>query len=191
LALSGGLPEAGCDVVPDGLTPLQHVSWLELCGYMRNVLLRDSDVFSMAHHLELRVPFVDREVAAASTEVADELKVRNGRCKAVLVDAVRDLLPTHVWERPKQGFTLPFDAWMRGPLAPLVRGALCDGSRVERVGLNPTAVRDVWRAYEQRGSVSWSRPWALFTLVRWAEQLGASVSSRPVTASVVMPLAVS
>ena len=190
-ALSGGLPDADRDDAPDGLTPLQHVSWLELRGYMRNVLLRDSDVFSMAHHLELRVPFVDREVAAASTEVADELKVRSGRAKAVLIDAVRDLLPAQVWQRPKQGFTLPFDAWMRGPLANLVRGALSDRGRVERVGLDPDAVRRVWRAYEKEMAVSWSRPWALFTLVRWAEQLGASTTGPSIDHRAALPLAVS
>ena len=174
-SLAGGRPEIDVELAPQGLTPLQHVSWLELRGYMRNVLLRDSDVFSMAHHLELRVPFVDSRVAAASMAVADRLKVRDGQKKAVLIDAVRDLLPVQVWERPKQGFTLPFDAWMRGPLAPLVRDALVDRARVERVGLRPDAVRAVWDAYARRAGVSWSRPWALFTLISWAEKLGASV----------------
>ena len=190
-ALTGGLPEPECDVAPNGLTPLQYVSWLELRGYMRNVLLRDSDVFSMAHHLELRVPFVDHEVAAASTAIADDLKVRNGRGKAVLVDAVKDLLPTHILNRAKQGFILPFDTWMRGPLAPLVRDALNDASLVGRVGLKAEAVRRIWRAYEERAGMSWSRPWALFTLVKWAEQTGASVPEHSADLDAPVPLAVS
>ena len=96
---------------------MQQVSWCELTGYMRNTLLRDSDAFSMAHALELRVPFIDGEVAAAAFGVADSLKLSRGASKPLLVEATRDLLPEDVWNRPKQGFVLPFAAWMRGSLA--------------------------------------------------------------------------
>lgn len=159
---------------PPGLTLLQRVSWYEITGYMRSVLLRDSDVFSMAHHLELRVPFVDRAVAAASLRIDDALKMRGGG-KAVLVEAVRDLLPATVWDRPKQGFTLPFADWLRGPLAGEIANALQSGRRLERLGLRPAATNAVWSDF-LRGAVSWSRPWALYTLVRWAETLDVSLS---------------
>lgn len=175
-ALLGAPAHVEVEQAPAGLTLLQRVSWYETTGYMRNVLLRDSDVFSMAHHLELRVPFVDRDVARAAFRVADDLKMRGG-AKGVLVEAVRDLLPREVWDRPKQGFALPFADWMRGPLAADIDATLTSPARVERVGLRARAVREVWRAFQSgRADVTWSRPWALYTLVRWAEHAGVSVA---------------
>ena len=176
-ALTGRHGAIPVEQPPPNLTLLQRVSWYEVTGYMRSVLLRDSDVFSMAHHLELRVPFVDREVVRASLRVADSLKMIGGG-KAVLVEAVRDLLPREVWDRPKQGFTLPFADWMRGSLAADVGAALTSAARLERVGVRPDAARAVWTSFRSgRGGVSWSRPWALYTLVRWAETNGASVAT--------------
>jgi asparagine synthase (glutamine-hydrolysing) len=165
---------------PPGLSLLQQVSWYELTGYMRSTLLRDSDVFSMAHALELRVPFVDRGVAAASLQVADALKLRRGRAKPVLVDAMRDLLPVEVWDRPKQGFTLPFDRWMRQELRREVHSAFTD-ARLSRVGMKGSAARDVWEGFlRSRPGYTWSRPWAIYTLVRWAEQLDLALPNLPV-----------
>jgi asparagine synthase (glutamine-hydrolysing) len=158
---------------PRELSVLQQVSWRELTGYMRNTLLRDSDVFSMAHALELRVPFLDREVASVAFDVADGLKLSGRMTKPLLVDATRDLLPTEVWDRPKQGFVLPFADWMLGPLAAEVTATLGGGDRIRALGLDPDAVRDVWSAFIRgRAGVTWSRPWALFSLLRWAAAHG-------------------
>ena len=159
---------------PHGLSLLQRVSWYETTGYMRDTLLRDSDVFSMAHGLELRVPFVDREVAAAAAAVDDRLKLARGASKPLLVAAVADLLPREVWDRPKQGFTLPFAAWLRGELRAEVEAGL-DAARLERVGVRPAAAREVWDGF-LAGRTGWSRPWALYTLVRWAEANGVQVA---------------
>ena len=158
---------------PAGLTTLQQVSWYELTGYMRNTLLRDSDVFSMAHGLELRVPFVDRGVAQAAASVCDSLKLRRGVSKPLLLSSVRDLLPRDVWDRPKQGFLMPFDPWLRGPLRAAV-DAEFTAAGATRAGLEPQAVREVWQRFD-RGGVTWSRPWALYTLVRWARENGVAI----------------
>jgi asparagine synthase (glutamine-hydrolysing) len=160
---------------PPQLSLLQQVTWHELTGYMRNVLLRDSDVFAMAHALELRVPFVDRGVVAASLAIADSLKLQPRIAKALLVHALGDRLPREVWDRPKRGFTLPFAKWMQGPLREEVADALSSSHRLERVAIRPEAARAVWRAFlARKRGVTWSRPWALYTLIRWAEEVGAT-----------------
>lgn len=156
-------------VPPTSVGVLQQVSLLELTGYMRETLLRDSDAFSMAHALELRVPFVDREVMRAAFAGVDCFELSDARPKPLLAAAVHDLLPEDVWNRPKQGFVLPFADWMRGPLASEVGNTLGDADRLEAVGLDPATVRDVWSRYLRGDSgVTWSRPWALYSLVRWA-----------------------
>jgi asparagine synthase (glutamine-hydrolysing) len=140
---------------------------------MRNTLLRDSDVFSMAHALELRVPFLDREVAAAAFQVGDALKLSRRVTKPILVDAARDLLPSEVWDRPKQGFVLPFASWMHGALAAEVTATLGETDRLHALGLDADAVRDVWSGFIRgQPGVTWSRPWAIYAFLRWAAAHG-------------------
>ena len=95
----------------DYLSPLQYVSMMETCYYMRNQLLRDSDIFSMAHSLELRVPFVDHLLYSAVLPYLDSAFNKNYP-KKMLVDAVGDI-PLELINRPKMGFTFPFADWIR------------------------------------------------------------------------------
>lgn len=153
-----------------GLSLLQQVSLLEITGYMRNTLLRDSDVFSMAHGLELRVPFVDRRVAHAAFIAPDSRKLRSRVSKPLLVDAMRDLLPPSLLRHPKQGFTIPFQSWMNNELAGEVDAVLMS-RETNTVGLEMVGVRAVWTDFRRgRRGMNWSRPWALYTLLRWARQ---------------------
>lgn len=160
---------------PEDLSLLGRISWYELSGYMRDTLLRDSDVFSMAHGLELRVPFVDREMVRVAMSIDDELKLEARRPKPMLVEAVEDLLPREVWDRPKQGFVLPFERWMRGALRAEIERTFVSGESV-RVGIEPGEAREVWGGYlGGRGGMNWARPWALYTLVRWARENDAGL----------------
>jgi asparagine synthase (glutamine-hydrolysing) len=86
-----------------------EVSYLELTRYMRNQLLRDSDVMSMASSLELRVPLVDRKFIETMQQIPAALRLAPG--KKILLDAVPEI-PAWVRERPKQGFTFPFKDWV-------------------------------------------------------------------------------
>jgi len=149
---------------------LRDVSMRELAGYMRNTLLRDSDVFSMAHSLELRVPFLDPAVVRVAARAADSSKLNGGSSKPLLVKAVGDLLPAELMSRPKRGFTLPFDRWMRTDLHHAV-DATFSSDDASRVGLSKSEAQRVWQSFKlNRGGVTWSRPWALYTLIRWATE---------------------
>ena len=164
-------------------TLLQQVSFYETSGYMRNTLLRDSDVFSMAHGLELRVPFVDREVAKAAMEFPDSEKLSRRMSKPILVRTMQDILPATLLDRPKQGFTLPFERWMRKELFGEINGVLTSAD-VARAGLSPAAVRDAWSDFQNhRSGMTWSRPWALYTLKRWADQNEVVFGNAPTPAT--------
>jgi asparagine synthase (glutamine-hydrolysing) len=155
---------------------------------MRDTLLRDSDVFSMAHHLELRVPFVDAGVAAAAMAVSDSLKLGRRGGKRVLVDAVRDLLPREVWDRPKRGFQLPYDHWLREAMRGEVAAVLESPRALRRVGLRATPAREAWRGFlSRRPGLTWSRVWALYTLARWADGLGLGIDDGVVPSGDVTP----
>lgn len=160
------------------LTLMQQVSLYETTGYMRNTLLRDSDVFSMAHGLELRVPLVDARVARVAKEAAAAMDLRHGASKPLLVEAVRDLLSEETISRPKKGFTLPFEKWMRDELFAEVESVVGGGTATS-LGLEQSEVSAIWQAFQnKRPGVNWSRPWALYTLMRWARQNGIETAVR-------------
>jgi asparagine synthase (glutamine-hydrolysing) len=145
------------------------VSYLELRSYMVNTLLRDADAMSMAHSLELRVPLLDHPVVEFVANQPSALKQHGRAYKPLLVDALGDLLPSEVADRPKQGFTFPWSQWIRGPLAPRV------GSQLEHLApalsgrLHRHAVAEAWTGFRDR-RVSWLRPWSLYVLNEWAHR---------------------
>ncbi|KKU10555.1 MAG: Asparagine synthetase, partial [Parcubacteria group bacterium GW2011_GWA1_45_7] len=89
------------------------ISYYEMTRYMKNQLLRDSDVFSMAHSVELRVPFVDDFVMKFGTALPDSYKISGGKTKLILKEVLRSSVPRSILEAPKKGFVLPISLWMK------------------------------------------------------------------------------
>ncbi|HKG48388.1 MAG TPA: asparagine synthase (glutamine-hydrolyzing) [Pyrinomonadaceae bacterium] len=146
------------------------ISRLELRGYMTNTLLRDTDAMSMAHSLEVRVPFVDVKVVDYVLSLPGKWKLGSAGPKPLLADTMSDLLPRELMSRPKMGFTLPFEKWMHGSLRSEIAAVLQDDSRLSVAGLNAELVGKVWRKFlEKPRAVGWSRPWAIYVLVKWCE----------------------
>lgn len=88
-------------------------SWLESNIYMQNQLLRDTDVMSMSHGLEVRVPFLDEDFQAAVHSISPALLFNKDQPKKILIDSFKNILPEAVWKRPKMGFSFPLQQWMR------------------------------------------------------------------------------
>jgi asparagine synthase (glutamine-hydrolysing) len=152
------------------LDAVNRVSYLESRCYMLNTLLRDADFMSMSQGLEVRVPLIDHQLAKAVLALPGKWKL-NGTPKKLLVDALSGSLPDEIVRRPKRGFTLPFEHWMRQELRPEIEPVLAkerirDGPLGELLDANQ--VERVWKDFLS-GETSWSRPWALFVLQRWCE----------------------
>lgn len=153
-----------------GLDAINRVSYLETRCYMLNTLLRDSDVMSMAHGLEVRVPLIDDQLAGQVMALPGAWKVGGATPKRLLVDALQGALPDSVVRRPKRGFTLPFEHWMRDALRSEVEQTLAKiGDGPLGQFLDATAAQNIWNDF-LRGETSWSRPWSLFVLQRWCQQ---------------------
>jgi asparagine synthase (glutamine-hydrolysing) len=156
------------------LDPINTISQLELKGYMANTLLRDADTMSMAHSLEVRVPFVDVKVVSYVLSLPGEWKMNptNGKApKPLLADALCDLLPKDFLARPKMGFTLPFEKWMQSRLRNEISSVLEDKRRLAKAELDSNEVGKIWRRFLlSPQSVGWSRPWALYVLATWCEK---------------------
>lgn len=93
------------------LTAPNQASWLETNMYMQNQLLRDADTMSMTHGLEIRVPFLDKEMVQLAFMIESDVKYSGKFGKQLLVDAFKDSLPESIWNRPKMGFFFPFKEW--------------------------------------------------------------------------------
>jgi asparagine synthase (glutamine-hydrolysing) len=143
------------------------VSWAELTGYMRRMLLRDADQMSMAVSLELRVPFLDHELVEYALGLPEAAKKRYPGPKGLLVEACRDLLPPSVYRRPKAGFVLPMRVWMLGPLASFVEEGLRE--TISRQLLSQAFVREISSAF-QRGRLHWTRLWSIVVLGHYARR---------------------
>jgi asparagine synthase (glutamine-hydrolysing) len=149
------------------LDPINRVSYLESRFYMLNTLLRDADALSMAHGMELRVPLIDHRLVEKMFDLPGEWKLDPQTPKPLLVRALQGNLPDAIVRRPKRGFTLPFDHWLREELRATVEETLEQTGQGPLASLlNPLAVRKVWQDF-LRGRTSWSRPWTLFVLQRW------------------------
>ena len=151
------------------LDAFSAVTCMEARSYLVNTLLRDTDSMSMAHSLEVRVPFLDHPLVEFVTHLPQAAKLRKGIPKALLVAALSDLLPSEVVAQKKRGFTFPWAEWLRGPLKSRVENGLSELSPSLREVLDPTETRRVWQDYLE-GKTSWSRPWSLYVLNEWTKK---------------------
>lgn len=172
------------DELPDA-SPRELASAWELRTYMADLLLRDSDVMSMRHSLELRVPLVDRPMIEWLWRQPEAYRFTPRRPKHALAEALADILPPALQHRRKQGFTLPMGAWMRRDLKPFLDETFSDAS-VDRSGLFVReAVQAAWRGFLRRDDPrEWSRVWSLAVLVAFVNR-GSSIPGSALTAPAI------
>ena len=138
-------------------------------NYLEGDILTKVDRASMAVGLEARSPFLDHKLVEYLMGLPDEVKRSNGTPKRLLVESLDDLLPTEIVQRPKQGFALPFDSWMRGALRKFCETRLFSKRIAKRGIFNLDEVKRLWQAFLNGSpSVSWSR---LRGLRSWEEGL--------------------
>ncbi len=174
-SLSGRAPfhpelgELSADLANAGV--FETISAWELRTYMADVLLRDSDVMSMRHSLELRVPFVDRPLIEWLWHQPSAFKGDPARPKMPLRDAVRDLLPPGLLDRKKQGFTLPFPIWMKRELRPFLEETFADNSIDHSRLFARDEVQKLWRGFLTGDDTrEWSRVWSLAVLIAFTNR---------------------
>jgi asparagine synthase (glutamine-hydrolysing) len=170
-ALADGLPPAirsRLSAETRGRTLLSAISVMEQRLFLGERLLRDNDVASMASSLEQRVPLVDQVLFETVDRLPDDVRYQPLRQKALLRRiGLRGLDPA-LFERPKSGFVLPFDRWIRSGLKDVMDQTLRDPQLIAPTGLEPGAVERLWRAYlEGARGMYWSRVWSIYVFVRW------------------------
>lgn len=156
-------------------TALSALGVLEERLFLGERLLRDNDAASMAASIEQRLPLVDHELFSAVDRIPDRARFHPIRKKALLRRVGLRGLPPSLFDRPKSGFVLPFDRWIREGLHDTIDATMRDPDAAKSVGLQPEPLSRLWRAFvEGAPGVYWSRVWALFTLIRWCQRHGVS-----------------
>jgi asparagine synthase (glutamine-hydrolysing) len=158
---------------------------LDTMTYLPDDILVKVDRASMANSLEVRAPFLDRRVMKFAARLPIEFKVRNGSGKWLLRRLLQKYIPPALFERPKAGFAIPLDRWVRGPLREWVEELLSE-RRLRGEGLfRPAAVRHKWREHLS-GARNWIAPlWSVLMFQAWNEQ-----RRRPAASPAVMEIRV-
>jgi len=135
----------------------ESFNYLETQRYLHDQLLRDTDVFSMAHSIEARVPYLDHRIVEIAAGARASHKLNNDVNKPMLVDAIHSPVIDKLSRAPKRGFTFPFQKWMRQHAAELA-------SMTNEIDcLDRKCVRDLWNQ-QAAGRLHWSRAWSTVAL---------------------------
>jgi asparagine synthase (glutamine-hydrolysing) len=150
--------------------PVELMMYLDAVSYLPDDILAKVDRASMAVSLEVREPLLDHRVAELAWSLPLSMKVGESQGKRVLRRLVRKFVPEEIVDRDKQGFGLPIDGWLRGPLRDWA-ASLVDDARIRREGyFDPASVRRVWNDGPRPGAEG-----ALWTLLMFQEWLTCTI----------------
>lgn len=159
-----------------GHTALSAISNLEQRLFLGERLLRDTDVASMAVSLETRLPLVDSKLTDIVARLPDSTRYAPLGRKQLLRDIGLEGLDPKLFERPKRGFQMPFDRWIRQHLGNEMDHVMRDQALCRRCGLDGNVVGKLWDAFQSGAKgLYWSRVWAIYVLLRWCDRHAVSV----------------
>lgn len=150
--------------------PVGGAEWMmamDSVSYLPSDILVKVDRASMATSLETRAPFLDARVIRAAWELPTLTKIANGQGKQALRSILYRHVPRDLIERPKQGFAIPLDRWLRGALRGWGEELLYDDALVDLAGLEPIVIRELWRLHKSGRANNGTKLWTILILLDW------------------------
>lgn len=166
------------DLYP-ALVGFDQVEWMMLMdtlNFMVDDVLVKVDRASMASSLEVRAPFLDPDVFKAAWQLPLNMRVRDGEGKWALRQILYRHVPRELIERPKMGFAIPLDDWLRGPLRGWAEELLSTASLSTLPMLDPVSVRTLWHLHLKGNGHYAQQLWTLLQLLAWQKRWQASVN---------------
>ena len=150
--------------------PVEGAEWMmamDSTTYLPGDILVKVDRAAMAASLETRAPFLDARVVAAAWGLPLEMKIADGKGKQVLRSLLDRHVPRDLTERPKQGFAIPLDRWLRGELRSWAEARLSDDELFDLAGLEPAAVRELWARHQNSFINNGTQLWTILMFLDW------------------------
>ena len=157
-------------LAPNGADILTHAMYFEATAKLTGNMLPKVDRMSMAASLEVRCPMLDHELAELAARIPHQAKMRNGKGKAILIEAIGDRLPPNLLTRPKSGFNVPLSIWFRGSLREFLWDHLTSATFVRRGMASGAFVRQLLEEHDsgRRDNNHWL--WTLLMLELWMKK---------------------
>ena len=162
---------AACLPASDDAGILTQAMYFEATANLTGDMLVKVDRMSMANSLEVRSPLLDHQLAEFAATLPHSWKLRNGRGKRILIDALGDRLPPELLHRGKMGFGVPLDDWFRGPLRPMLWDHLTSSRFLDRGLVSPDFVRTLLAEHDSRRRNNDTWLWSLLVLDLWFQQV--------------------
>jgi asparagine synthase (glutamine-hydrolysing) len=151
------------------LNDQEQMMALDFVTYLPDDILVKVDRASMASSLETRIPFLDHKLIEYVWKIPHSLKYRNGKGKWILRQILNKYVPKNLTERPKMGFAVPIDTWLRGPLRDWAENLLNEKRLIEEGYFNPKLIRDKWTEHLS-GKRNWQHHlWDILMFQAWID----------------------
>jgi len=155
---------------PELLFPVEGAEWMmamDSMTYLPGDILAKVDRASMAASLETRTPFLDFRVVTAAWKLPLEMKISNGKGKQALRLLLDRHVPRDLIERPKQGFAIPIDRWLRCNLRSWAEELLSNTTLLDQAGLEPAVVNELWNGHQLGTENNGTKLWIILMLLDW------------------------
>ena len=149
----------------------EYMMLADTCSYLVDDILTKVDRASMAVSLEVRVPILDHRVFEVAWRLPHKLRIDGSKGKIALREILARRMPRKLFERPKVGFAVPIDEWLRGPLRDWAE-SLLQPQDLEALGLNANVIRRTWDEHTGGGYNRQTKLWSILMLRAWSDHWG-------------------
>ena len=153
----------------DTTSLLNRLLYADIKTYLHELLMKQ-DQMSMAASIESRVPFLDHRLVEFSCSLPERMKLRGKTTKYILREAMKNMLPAEILNRPKMGFPVPIGSWFRGPFSSVIDDYVLGDRAMARRIFDPTFVRSLVKRHQQGGEDHSERLWSLVNFEIWQRQ---------------------